>query len=635
MIDTEEFDRTARALAANIQEYIAKASGYKAQLPHEYVPAIIELLIHKSLAATYDLVIVVTSGWSWIKYSPTVQDSEEHQVLHLTPRPKGQCPSHLDTLWTQYNRADVEALGRKEICPDCNYYVHCQWVWQWSREMQRAKIVVFDHGVFEGNPTILELIQQTSAKKGILVLFEDANIAHFSYRFRLGRQELDKFYAFVCECAKEEWADNHLLDYKNHLESILSLTPESISTAATNPMTLSREMLSLLQKENLRRQSLRQRPIRFPIYGIQNFSIANPQSHFLEKNGDISYYLPPTIIKTSVVFGPQSPESFFQHKLRNKPADIPSPSTLPLPLKTRSRIVNLASVEGSGSQLKRNRNRTALIQLYAQLIEKKHREGKKVLVVASKNMEISWQIDSTPGRVRYESSSFLRFFVNQANQFYRTYSQSPLHLVAYKDDSENDFSNPEWVSVIGYGDAAKLGSTGMFSDYDVLICVSSFYYNQDLINTLFWESYPATQRHTLQINISDQHPRRRIVTCPENPDIVPAAQEFMELLESGQIHKTISCINPLLAEREVYLAYCGELADLEYAREYKTLSEMHRDLGLLSMPELKRIKQRELLAPIRQLRLDGKTQQETAIALAVPRHIIQRLWRDADPADKD
>lgn len=635
MINTEEFDRTARALAANIQEHIANASGYKAQLPHEYVPAVIELLIHKSLAATHDLVIVVTSGWSWVKKSPTVQNSEEHQVLHLTPRPQGQCPSHLDTLWTQYKRAGVEALGRKEICPDCNSYVHCQWVWQWSREMQRAKIVVFDHGVFEGNPMILDLIQQTSAKKGILVLFEDANIAHFSYRFRLEQQELSKFYDFLCECSKEEWADTNLLDYKTLLESILRLTPESISTTALNPTPLSREMLSLLQKENLRRQSLRQRPIRFPIYDIQNFTIANPQSHYLEKSGDISYYLPPTIIKTSVVFGPQSPESFFQHKLRKNPVDIPPP-TLPLPLKARSRVVNLASIEGSASQLKRTRNRTALIQLYAQLIENKHREGKKILVVASKNMEISWKIESTAGRERYESSSFLRFFVNQANHFYHTYSQSPLHLVAYKADSENDFSNPEWVPVIGYGDAAKLGSTGIFCDYDVLICVSSFYSNQDRINELFWEPYPATQRHTLQINISRQRTLRRIVTCPENPNIVPAAQEFMELLEVGQIRKTISCINPLLAEREVYLSYCGELAGLEYAKEYETLAQMHQDLGLLSLPELKRIKQRrELLTPIRQLRLDGKTQKETALALAVPHHVIQLLWGEADPGAFD
>ncbi|MFH2064728.1 MAG: hypothetical protein ABIK15_05995 [Pseudomonadota bacterium] len=254
-----------------------------------------------------------------------------------------------------------------------------------------------------------------------------------------------------------------------------------------------------------------------------------------------------------------------------------------------------------GTRLYFKKNSPQIFDFFAQLIARRINAGKKILLIAKK--------------------MFIDYCKNEMQQ---KLCALGLHNVRVVDTGEEiDISDINIIPIINYG----MIGINTFESYDCAYCLTGYYVNEDIINTIL-QDIVASDMY-IPINIKTVGvPRRRkaeVLNYRDRVyDINYLAQMALDQMEMDTVIQAVGRVRPYTKPREIITFQCAGHPQLEYTEEFNSIAEARQFFDILSC---RKLNQSDNRAKIQLGMREGLTQAETAAKLDLSIRTVKRYWR--------
>ena len=267
---------------------------------------------------------------------------------------------------------------------------------------------------------------------------------------------------------------------------------------------------------------------------------------------------------------------------------------------------NLAS--RLGMQCYFGKNAPQIIDVFAQLILRRWRQGRRVLCIAKKRL--------------------IPFCASQLSARLSELGQLDFKILE-QPAPDVDLSHPLYLPIIGYG---AIG-TNRFEHFDCVYCLTGFYVTERILSSALQDLRASDFQVPLVIRTVTQ-PARRIAEPAASAhaiyDIARLAQASLDHLEMGTVLQAIGRVRPFTRPREVISFQCADHPTDAYTNEFGNLAQMRRHFGLI---DRRAAKGSATAKQVRALQLEGLAQKVVAQRLNVGLRTVQRYWLPESTTD--
>jgi hypothetical protein len=243
-----------------------------------------------------------------------------------------------------------------------------------------------------------------------------------------------------------------------------------------------------------------------------------------------------------------------------------------------------------------------ILDFFAELAARRAAEGKRVLLVAKKDF------------VGPCAAGMEERFARKG---------LPLRVVT-RGWTEGLLADPRVVPLINYG----MVGTNLFEHFDAAYCLTGYYVNEGVVNGCLQDLVREDLRLRIRIETAGEPRRRRAaVVDPADRyyDVAQLAQPALEFKEHCVVVQAVGRVRPFTRPREVVTFQMGELPDVTYDAEFRTLAEARRHFQIPTGRELKTVDRATQILALRQR---GLSQVETARELGISVRTVRNYERN-------
>ena len=246
-------------------------------------------------------------------------------------------------------------------------------------------------------------------------------------------------------------------------------------------------------------------------------------------------------------------------------------------------------------------NADQILDFFASLVSRRLSEGRRPLLIVKK--------------------CFAEFCSRTLTCTLAEIHPTPVRIVT-NDWDATDLAAPDVVPLITFG----LIGTNLFEHFDGAYCLSGFYVNPEIVDTIL-QDVLASDGHLPIAITTEGSPRRRHarVADPRQRifDVDRLAQLALDQQEMDVVLQAVGRVRPYTRPREVVTFQCAAHPQLDYDREFASIAEAREFFALPTRRERERDWNAERVRAARQA---GMTQRAAAAALQLGRSTIKRYW---------
>jgi len=555
------------------------------------IDEVIQCAITRSL---YDLVVVlaptrqILSERRWIQHPP-----EDMCIVTLSPRPEQSCGDRRNRMWNSMEARNLGALGRIRICGDCPKNEDCPWPLQYGKSLKGVQVVFGTQAHLERSPDfILQLVRWTGASKTLLLLDEN-NFMFKSFRRVISKKDIENFYS-VLEAIHRADDPSTASPWKEFVRLLrLSATPD-LRDSGWRTTFLSPKWVIHIQQTGDR---MRGEDFNFPAYDLIQFCRSDPISRERLNNGDIAFAVTPFLGDACIVYSGTLHHRYAAYRLNGeffnpfKDHSFEHPDTV---------WYNIASKMGMSSYFPKNCD--DILWFFSRLIVRRIREGKRPLLIAKKcHMDLC---------------------ASKIEKFLREADGLEVEIVS-EDWAAQDLSDPMKIPLINYG----IVGTNLFEEFDCAYCLTGFYVNEAVLNSVLQDVPASDFNVALQITTKGDPLRRRAGVLYNKDrfyDIAGVAQMALDNLEMGSVLQAIGRVRPFTRPREVITFQCATHPQGSYTEEFTSLSRARNHFDL---PTRRESAKQDTMSSVQIERKKGLTQRQVALKLGISLSSVKRYCK--------
>jgi hypothetical protein len=542
-------------------------------------------------SGAYDLVAVLCPTRQLIdERSPLRDPPPGVRVVNLLPRPARDCGRGRDAQWKRYEEAELGALGRVRICGDCPLRPGCFWPRQYGRGLRGTGILYATQAHLERSPDFLLRVRQWAQAGRMLTLLDESNFVGTSFERVVAVRDLDRFFEVLRRaspsCADPSWRHGAWLALAETLRE--ASTPDLQDRGWVAPF-IQGDWAAAVQAAG---EDAFPGAFRFLAYALTQFACSPLDSRRRADNGDLQFSVRPWL-GDCMVFSGTTDAVFARHRLGQ---DLASPFADHRFVHPGTRWYNIAS--SAGTQRYFPGHREQVLDLFAQIVARRAREGKRALLVAKKCF------------VKACEAGLAERFAGMGLDL----------RVVTGGWSGEALADPAVVPLINYG---AIG-TNLFEGFDAAYCLTGYYVNEAVVNACLQDVTRQDLRLPIKVETVGVPRRRRAdVAHPDDRyyDTAQLAQPALEFKEHYAVVQAVGRVRPFTRPREVITFQMAELPGAAYDAEFRTLAEARRFFGVPAGGERRR---RGRAEEVRSLRAGGLTQAEVARRLGVSERTVRR-----------
>jgi hypothetical protein len=330
-------------------------------------------------------------------------------------------------------------------------------------------------------------------------------------------------------------------------------------------------------------------------YDLIQFGKSILSSREILSRGDISFAIQPLINCDAIIYSGTASSEFLQFRIGKEFAN---------PFKNFSFNhketvwYNIASRIGARRFF--SSNIPQILDFFAQLIGKRGREGKRTLLIVKKRFIDTCKIEL---KKRLKDFGF-----------------SGIRIV--KVGKKTNVTKNDIVPIINYG----MIGTNKFEHFDCAFCLSGYYVNEHIINSILQDIVASDQHIPIKIKTGGI-PRRRTVTVINYKDrfydVNRLAQLSLNQQEMDVVLQAAGRVRPYTKPREVITFQCSDHPSLTYTREFHNLGEAR---SFFSIPSRSEFKSQTTRQRVKEAKQQGMTQREASVKLGLSIRTIKRYW---------
>jgi hypothetical protein len=541
---------------------------------------------------TYDCVLVlcptrkVINERRWIMTPP-----RGIRIVNIEPRPAKRCGT-LDARWRSFERNDLGALGRKELCGNCSKRSGCAWPTQYGLTMGGVRVVFATHAHLKRSPSFISQIQKWTRAERLLVLFDEADFVMTSFRNRIEDSALRQF-VYVLQKANEETLGASGKKYLEVAQLLVNTKTPDLRCADWKLPAIQPDWATAVQEFGV---EVCGPEFKFLGYLLNNFCISPQDSRERQSNGDILFALKPSVGCDFILFSATSSPALAEFRIGR---EFGKPFQDYAFLHPGTVWYNIATSIGTDGYFLKNSPQ--ILDFFAQLVARRLQEGRRPILIVKKRFREKCAI---------EMQSLLS---NIGLENVR---------VVFNRWRENDLRNPNVIPLIHYG----MVGTNLFEHFDCAFCLSSYYVNESVLNGVVQDVLGSDYHIPIQIKTGGR-PRRRTVSLVNSRDkffdVIQLAKAALEDKELGTVIQAIGRVRPFTKPREILTMQCSVLSSNHPITEFQSLDDARQHFQILS-PQKRRIDL--LIGTIKKLRNEGKTQKQAGDETNVSLRTVKRYW---------
>ncbi len=425
------------------------------------------------------------------------------QVVNLRPRPFQRCGATRNEKWKLYERNDLGALGRVEICSACPHR-HCCWLvrtslashWKgpvWCLQPRPTCRGPQDFSKCCGsvpapNESWLWSTKLTSSPPPPNRASELPDLQRFHESI-----EATSFHDPNLDALNRSWAI---------MVEILHVRPQRTTYGGAWRFPIPRSDWSAeVQRSGVERHGI---DFRFLGFDLHHLALSSVESRLRTGNGDFEFSTRPRF-GDLIVFSGTTDAEFTRYRLGVK---LVSPYENHKFVHSGTRWFNICSAIGTRRYFLRHLDQ--ILDFFSELTTRRMSESKRVLLIAKK------------------------CFLNSCAEGMRDrFSEMRTQLrVVTNELSELIIQDTQAVPMISYG---AIG-TNMFEYFDVALCLTGYYVTEQIVSSCLQDLTRGDLRIPIKITISGDPKRRRAsVVNPDHRfcDLAPLTQPTLEFKEGG------------------------------------------------------------------------------------------------------
>lgn len=540
----------------------------------------------------YDLVIAlfptrrILDERRWVQRPPP-----NLKIVNLKPRPRRRCGPAADAVWAKYESADLATLGRVDICGPCRHRKRCSWPVQYGKEMKGAHVVFATQTHLQRSPGFIQQVIKWVGAERVLVVLDEVGFAAASFRKSIKMNDLNR-YIDTLKAMNPVWArENKRLIYLANL--MLSAGTKDLQGPGWTPPRFSNEWALAVQKKG---RELSGDDFRFLGYDLQQFGRSPYESRERCADGTIAFAAPPYVGCDLVVYSGTGHPEFVEYRLGRK---ISNPFAGHVFKHEGTTWINIASRLGTRKFFKSNAPQ--ILDFFAQLVARRLTEGHRPLLIVKK--------------------CFAGFCAAEMERRLVEFGVTGASVVHGGWD-EADLKKPGVVPLINYG----MIGTNMFENFDCAYCLSGFYVNEAVVDSILQDVLASDSR--LQIKITTEGRPRRRSAGTLNPDhrwfdVHRLAQLALDQQEMDTVIQAVGRVRPFTKAREVVTFQCAANPLFPYTHEFNSIGESREHFGIQDRRERQG---RVTAARVQAARTAGNTQRTAVSHLAVSLSTVKRYW---------
>jgi hypothetical protein len=335
---------------------------------------------------------------------------------------------------------------------------------------------------------------------------------------------------------------------------------------------------------------------RFPGFRLHDLTFALTGSRRRGQGGDIEFSNRPWL-GDCIIFTATSDIEFTRYRLGEEFVSAFPDHRFSHP---DTRWYNLASRMGTRRHYVRHSNQ--VLDFFAELTVRRTAEGKRVLLIAKK----CFTSICKEGLAR-------RFKALGADLHVKT-----------KHWSSNSLQDSRVVPLITYG----MIGINLFESFDAVYCLTGYYISESIVDRCLQDLTRSDLRLPIKIETTGCPRRRRgamVNPAHQYYDISRLVDRALKFKEDSTVVQAVGRVRPFTRAREVITFQMSQLPEVEYDKEFGTLSELRH---YFDMPSGRQRKKDSRSSQIREHRLSGKTQSETARLLGISEKTVRNYERE-------
>ena len=538
----------------------------------------------------YDLVIALFPTRKIIEERAVIKSPPSNiKVVCLKPRPKDSC-GQFDSPWSKYEKRQLSALGKSELCQRCDQRRECFWPDQFSKEnLAGARVVIGTHAHLAVNPTFVDLIAERAGAKKVLVLIDEDQFAMTNFRQRVTFNAL-KMLVEVINCLDDGGGFHGAWVF--FLEALMGADTVELRTTSWDAPVMTRKMLIAIQERGV---DLFEDSFCSPIHSLVAFAWSPLESREKEENGDLTFALVPELETDFIVYSGTACAEFLHYRLGNNFAEpfknyrFVHPGTV---------IYNISSRIGMKSYFKKNSKQ--ILDFFGELIARRFVEGKRILLI-SKKCFISFCVEELQTRI--------------------TAKGLPLEIVVDGFDADT-CSSLRKIPIINYG----IIGINDFKDFDCAFCLNGYYVYEELVSVLLQDTLASDIQVPVKITCTQNHPYRRSASVVNANDRIYDVHKFapqaLYQLEMGVVLQAVGRVRPYTSPAEIITFQCAD-HPAGYTEEFNSLAATRR---FFEIESARNADLRATIDTVQAAKAKGLKQREAVVETGCSLSNVQRYW---------
>ena len=542
---------------------------------------------------SYDLVIGLFPTRRVLEERPWIQQPpSDVRIVNLRPRPRHLCGEARNAQWQIFEASGLGVLGRVEICSLCPHHDTCYWPGQYGKSLKGAQVIFATQAHLRRTPTFLLQLTNWVGAANPLVLFDEANFLMTSFRQRIPQKQLVTFVAVLKQLSPCIQTKAHRA-WTYGADLLLSTSTDDLAHPDWLFPGVSQKWSMAVQKQGWTQYG---ESFRFLAWDLQQLGMSSLDSRERSANGDVLYAASPFVNSDFVIYSGTAHAEFSKFRLGQ---DFASPFADYRFEHPRTRWFNIASRLGTRTFFLKNA--AQILDFFAGLVARRLKEGKRVLLVTKK--------------------CFVSFCEETLTDRLRVLGISGIKIVS-SGWTDRSLSSPDTIPLIHYG----MIGTNLFEQFDCAYCLTGFYVNEKVIDTILQDLLAADGHVPVKIETRGR-PRRRTAgaarVADQVYDVHSLAQLALDQQEMDVVLQAVGRVRPYTKPREVITFQCAAHPQLEYTQEFNTIGEARKFFAIPGHRTRKTISRVER---IRAARRAGDTQREAATKIGVSLRTVKRYW---------
>jgi hypothetical protein len=345
------------------------------------------------------------------------------------------------------------------------------------------------------------------------------------------------------------------------------------------------------------------RAFRFPGFELAHFARSDPASRERTGAGDIEFACPTDLGSQFVLFSGSIARGLARFRLDpdHRRPGLVSPFEHYRFEHPETRWFNLRSIAGAEKYFPRNA--PAVLDFFAAKIAANIRAGKRTLLIAKKK--------------------FVPHCASELTRRLEGLGVGPVRIVT-RDWERADLAAPRTLPLINYG----VSGVNRFEGHDCAYCLTGYYTSAPTVAAAVHDLDPSTHRFPVRLAFTGDPPRRQaVVDLPDDREtILPnVAQWVLHQKEDDVVVQAVGRVRPFTKPREVITFQVGDLPDVRYTREFRSLADARSYFGV---PTRRRSAAEARAAEARRLKALGLSNSRIAATLRVSPATVKRYLRD-------